>query len=72
MCEVCGPTTRAPERIRPDLLAQIRERNQQEAGRRGISLEEFQMANATVSLWHRIHGWWQGFRLNAQLLRPGL
>ncbi|MEK7201491.1 MAG: hypothetical protein AAB737_02570 [Patescibacteria group bacterium] len=67
MSECCGPIGGVRERMSPELMQEIRDRNQRKADRRGISLEEFLDANVTVSPLNRFGAW-----INLQLLKPWL
>ncbi len=72
MCEYCGPTDGKHERVRPDLLAEMRRFNEVEAARRGLTMEEFQDGDYLVSPKNRIFSWFEDAWVNLRLLKPGL
>lgn len=41
MCEACGPTTDAPERVSHALMDNVRERNRQHAQERGMTYDDY-------------------------------
>jgi hypothetical protein len=72
MCEACGPVDGKPEQIRPELMAELHKRNEAEAKRRGITMDEFLDADRLVSPWNRFLAWLDKANLNIQFYKPGL
>ena len=73
MCEACGPVDHngkhVDERIRPELMAELRKFAEKEAALRGLTIDEYLQATTPQE---KGRSWFESFWLNLRLLRPGL
>jgi len=72
MCEACGPANGQRDTISPESMEAIHDFNRREAARRGISLDDYLLANVTVSRANRTRSWLSRMKINLQLLRHWL
>ncbi len=73
MCEACGPLDQdgnpAVQRVRPELMAELRKFAEKEAALRGLTIDEYLQA---TTLQEKARNWFESFWLNLRLVRPGL
>ncbi len=74
MSECCGPADGVRERVSPELMQQIRDRNQRKderrASERGLTMEEYYNTDKLVSPINRLRAWFKKAKLDFQLWLP--